>query len=161
MHISTQPRLILTFCLSAFAPAAREAALSGKGGIIHFEIQPKNINKVVEATVPVLGDVISNLSALVPLIKSTNPRDEWFSEIANWKKTYPFFYEKSAPGQPLKPQEIIEELDKQTRDRKKDVIVSTGVGQHQMWAAQFFRWRMPRSLVTSGGLGVSFPSYDP
>ncbi|KAG2019829.1 acetolactate synthase [Coprinopsis cinerea AmutBmut pab1-1] len=54
----------------------------------------------------------------------------------------------------MKPQEVVEELEKQTKDRKDDVIVSTGVGQHQMWAAQFFRWRQPRSMVTSGGLGT-------
>ena len=54
----------------------------------------------------------------------------------------------------MKPQEVIEELEVQTKDRKDDVVVSTGVGQHQMWAAQFFRWREPRSMVTSGGLGT-------
>lgn len=116
---------------------------------------PKNINKVVEATVPVLGDVVSNLAALVPLIETSNPRSEWFSQIRKWKARYPFTYEKSEPGQQMKPQEVIEELDRQTRDKKDKVIVATGVGQHQMWAAQFYRWRTPRSLVSSGGLGVS------
>lgn len=149
---------LITFEL-AFAPAAREAALRGRGGIIHFEIQPKNINKVVEATVPVLGDVISNLAALVPLINPTSPRKEWFSQIASWKKTYPFTYVKSKAGQPTKPQEVIEELDRQTRNMKNNVVVSTGVGQHQMWAAQFYRWTTPRSLVSSGGLGVSVEQY--
>ncbi|KAL5532799.1 ILV2 [Sanghuangporus sanghuang] len=140
--------------IDTFAPSAREAALQGRGGIIHFEIQPKNINKVVEATVPILGDVISNLAALVPLIESSNPRAEWFAQIAEWKQRYPFTYVKSKEGDRSKPQEVIEELDRQTRDKKDKVVVSTGVGQHQMWAAQFFRWRTPRSLVTSGGLGT-------
>jgi acetolactate synthase I/II/III large subunit len=54
----------------------------------------------------------------------------------------------------MKPQEVVEELDRQTAHRKEDIIVSTGVGQHQMWAAQHFRWRHPRSFVTSGGLGT-------
>ena len=139
----------------AFAPAAREAALQGRGGILHFEIMPKNINKVVEATVPVLGDVVSNLAALVPLIESANKREDWFGQIRTWKNKYPFTYEKSKPGQMMKPQEVIEELDRQTRNKKDQVIVATGVGQHQMWAAQFYRWRTPRSLVSSGGLGVS------
>lgn len=138
----------------AFAPAAREAALQGCGGIIHFEIQPKNINKVIEATVPILGDVVSNLAALVPHINTTNPREDWFSQIKTWKQKYPFTYEKSKPGDRAKPQEVVEELDRQTRDKKDQVVVSTGVGQHQMWAAQFFRWRTPRSMVTSGGLGT-------
>lgn len=138
----------------AFAPAARAAALEGRGGIIHFEIMPKNINKVVDATVPILGDVVSNLSALVPMIRSS-PRDHWFSDIRSWKELYPFTYEKSKPGETMKPQEVIEALEHQTRDIKDNVIVSTGVGQHQMWAAQFYRWRFPRTMVTSGGLGVS------
>lgn len=117
---------------------------------------PKNINKVVDATVPILGDVITNLSALVPMIRSSS-RESWFADIRSWKKKYPFTYDRSQPGEPLKPQEVIEELEAQTREIKDKVVVSTGVGQHQMWAAQFFRWRQPRSMITSGGLGVSTP----
>lgn len=140
--------------VDTFAPAARAAAAQGRGGIIHFEIQPKNINKVVDASVSILGDVTHNLSALVPLIKSS-PRQGWFQSIKEWKAKYPFTYDKSVPGQgKMKPQEVIEELDAQTRDCKDNVIISTGVGQHQMWAAQHFRWRKPRSMVTSGGLGT-------
>jgi len=139
--------------VDTFAPAAREAAIHGRGGIIHFEIMPKNINKVVEATVPILGDVVTNLAALVPLIRPAE-RDEWSTQIQAWKKRYPFTFEKSEAGARMKPQEVIEELDLQTRDRKDQVIVSTGVGQHQMWAAQHYRWRTPRSMVTSGGLGT-------
>lgn len=138
-----------------FAPAARAAAAAGKGGIIHFEIQPKNINKVVEASIAVLGDVTNNMAALVPLIRPA-PRTQWFEDVKRWKAQYPFTYEKStsAPGSMLKPQEVIEELDRQTAHRKEEVVVTTGVGQHQMWAAQHYRWRHPRSLVTSGGLGT-------
>ncbi|KDQ19764.1 hypothetical protein BOTBODRAFT_125177 [Botryobasidium botryosum FD-172 SS1] len=139
--------------VSTFAPAARAAAAAGRGGIIHFEIMPKNINKVVDASIPVMGDVVANLAHLVPLIRSS-PRTEWFKDISSWKQRYPFTYEKSAKGAQMKPQEVIEELDAQLKDKKKDVVVTTGVGQHQMWAAQFFRWRYPRSMVTSGGLGT-------
>ncbi|PPQ75096.1 hypothetical protein CVT26_011908 [Gymnopilus dilepis] len=139
--------------IDTFAPGARAAAAQGRGGIIHFEIQPKNLNKVVEAQIPIVGDVISSLAALVPLIEGS-PREEWFQDIKTWKKDYPFTYEKSQPGARMKPQEVVEELDKQTKERKDEVIISTGVGQHQMWAAQFFRWRHPRSMVTSGGLGT-------
>ncbi|KZV63469.1 acetolactate synthase [Peniophora sp. CONT] len=141
--------------LDTFAPAARAAAAVGRGGIIHFEIQPKNINKVVDATVPILGDVTQNLGAMLPMIKSA-PRDSWFKDIRGWKERYPFTYIKSNPekGEKMKPQEVIEELDAQTRGRKEDVIISTGVGQHQMWAAQHYRWTQPRSMVTSGGLGT-------
>ncbi|KAK7455155.1 Acetolactate synthase, mitochondrial [Stygiomarasmius scandens] len=139
--------------VDSFAPAARAAAAQGRGGIIHFEIQPKNINKVVEASIPILGDVIHNMSSLVPLIKSS-PREKWFSDIKSWKEKYPFTYTKSKAGERMKPQEVIEELDRQVKDKKDDVIVSTGVGQHQMWAAQHYRWKGPRQMVTSGGLGT-------
>ncbi|KIK60882.1 hypothetical protein GYMLUDRAFT_244036 [Collybiopsis luxurians FD-317 M1] len=139
--------------VSEFAPAARAAAAQGRGGIIHFEIQPKNINKVVQASIPIVGDVITNLMSLVPLIKSS-PRHEWFADIKGWKKKYPFTYIKSKSGEPIKPQEVIEELDLQVKDKKEDVIVATGVGQHQMWAAQHYRWTHPRQMVTSGGLGT-------
>lgn len=136
-----------------FAPAAKRAALEGRGGIIYFEIQPKNINKVVDAQVPILGDVVENLSHLVPLIRSS-PRTEWFNTIRAWKADYPFTFEPSKKGDRMKPQEVIVELNKQTESYKENVIIGTGVGQHQMWAAQNFRWRHPRSMVTSGGLGT-------
>ncbi|KAF9053157.1 acetolactate synthase [Panaeolus papilionaceus] len=143
----------VTLKVPAFAPAARAAAARGTGGIIHFEIQPKNVNKVVEAQIPVLGDVITNMAALVPMVEYSE-RAEWFHDIKTWKKDYPFTFEKSKDGARMKPQEVVEELDRQTEDKKEDVIVATGVGQHQMWAAQHFRWKQPRSMVTSGGLGT-------
>lgn len=139
--------------VDTFAPGAKAAASKGKGGIIHFEIMPKNVNKIVEASIPVMGDVITNMSTLVPMIKS-QPRVQWFNDIRNWKRDYPFTYVKSEEGRLMKPQEVIEELDRQTVERKDEVIVATGVGQHQMWAAQHFRWRHPRTFVTSGGLGT-------
>ncbi|KII88244.1 hypothetical protein PLICRDRAFT_161157 [Plicaturopsis crispa FD-325 SS-3] len=139
--------------IPSFAPAARAAALQGRGGIIHFEIQPKNINKVVDASIPVLGDVVSNMAELVKHIRSS-PREEWFDDIKDWKTRYPFTYVKSVEGGRTKPQEVIEELDRQTAHRKDEVIISTGVGQHQMWAAQHYRWRYPQTMVTSGGLGT-------
>ncbi|KAK2459432.1 hypothetical protein APHAL10511_008543 [Amanita phalloides] len=139
--------------IDTFAPAAKVAAQQGRGGIIHFEIMPKNINKVVQASIPVLGDLATNLSALVPLVQF-GERREWFDMIREWKTKYPFTYDKSLPGQPPKPQEVIEEMDRQLKDKKDNVVLSTGVGQHQMWAAQHFRWTRPRSIVTSGGLGT-------
>jgi acetolactate synthase-1/2/3 large subunit len=143
--------------LDGFAPAAQAAASKGSGGIIHFEIQPKNINKVVDATLAVEGDVVKNLAAMLPLLPDKPPRrSEWFERLDGWKKAYPFFYVPSKENEPLKPQEVIEELDRWcTGTGEKDrVVISTGVGQHQMWAAQHFRWTQPRTLVTSGGLGV-------
>jgi acetolactate synthase I/II/III large subunit len=143
----------------AFAPAARAAAQQGRGGIIHFEIMPKNVNKVIDASIPVLGDVVANLASLVPLIRSS-PRTEWFSNIKTWKQDYPFTYTPSTNGALMKPQQIIEELDKQTRGKKEDVVITTGVGQHQMWAAQFYRWTHPRTMISSGGLGVGFHHFS-
>ncbi|CED83959.1 acetolactate synthase [Phaffia rhodozyma] len=140
--------------VDTFAPAARAASLTGKGGIIHFEIQPKNVNKVVQATIPVLGDVVTNMASLVPKIKYS-PRKQWFQQIKEWKNKYPFVYEPSKDGAKMKPQEVIEELDRVAEEMgKENVIVSTGVGQHQMWACQHYRWRHPRTWISSGGLGT-------
>ena len=74
---------------------------------------------------------------------------EWFSTINAWKKRYPFKYLDDSVK--AKPQYVIEEIHRQTNG---DAIITTGVGQHQMWAAQFYRWRYPRQMITSGGLGT-------
>ena len=144
--------------LDMFAPAARAAAAAGTGGIIHFEVQPKNINKVVNANVAVTGDVVESVRALLPLLpKQAEPRAEWFAKIKQWKTDYPFTYVPSDPskGELMKPQEVIEALDAWCENHgKENVIVSTGVGQHQMWACQHYRWRHPRTWVSSGGLGT-------
>ncbi|KAL7271166.1 Acetolactate synthase, mitochondrial [Rhizina undulata] len=140
--------------ISKFAPEAKAAAAEKRGGIVHFEIMPKNINKVVQATEAVEGDVADNLALLLPHIKAVSERPEWFAKIADWKKRYPFDYERETPGSMIKPQTVIEELNRQTEPIKDKVIITTGVGQHQMWAAQHFRWRYPRTMITSGGLGT-------
>ncbi|KAF9139644.1 Acetolactate synthase, mitochondrial [Mortierella sp. GBA39] len=142
----------VTANVARFAPEAKKAALEKRGGIIHFEISPKNINKVVQATEAIEGDVTENLSKLLPLIEGSE-RKEWFTKLSNWKSRFPFYHVQDPKGI-LAPQTVIQELDKQTAHMKEKVIITTGVGQHQMWAAQYFRWRQPRSLVTSGGLGT-------
>jgi acetolactate synthase-1/2/3 large subunit len=99
------------------------------------------------------------MGALVPHIRAT-PRAGWFADLKAWKEKYPFTYTPSEAGARMKPQEVVEALDQQCAERKKDVVISTGVGQHQMWAAQHYRWTHPQSMVTSGGLGVRvFPIF--
>lgn len=140
--------------IAKFAPQAKAAAAEKRGGIVHFEIMPKNINKVVQATEAVEGDVAANLALLLPHINSTPSRPEWFSQIRDWKARLPFNYEKETPGGLIKPQSVIEKLSIMTENMKERTIITTGVGQHQMWAAQHFRWRHPRTMITSGGLGT-------
>ncbi|KAI0842208.1 acetolactate synthase [Hypoxylon sp. FL0890] len=143
--------------ITKFAPAAKAAASEGRGGIVHFEVMPKNINKVVQATEAIEGDVAQNLRQLLPRvdIKSMEDRKEWFDKINSWKAKWPMndFERTERPGM-IKPQILIEELSKLTAHRKENTIIATGVGQHQMWTAQHFRWRHPRTLVSSGGLGT-------
>ncbi|KAI0177107.1 thiamine diphosphate-binding protein [Pestalotiopsis sp. NC0098] len=147
----------VTLNINKFAPGAKAAAAEGRGGIVHFEIMPKNINKVVQATEAVEGDVSANLIQLLPQIekKSMSDRSAWFEKINGWKAKWPLGdYERAERAGLIKPQTLIEELSNLTNDRKHETIISTGVGQHQMWTAQHFRWRHPRTMVTSGGLGT-------
>lgn len=140
--------------IAKFAPQAKAAAAEKRGGIVHFEIMPKNINKVVQATEAVEGDVAANLALLMPHIQTKSERPEWFDQINDWKARLPFNYEKETPDGLIKPQTVIEKLSKMTENIKERTIIATGVGQHQMWTAQHFRWRFPRTMVTSGGLGT-------
>lgn len=147
----------ITGAVARFAPQARKAAEEGRGGIIHFDIMPKNINKVVQATEAVEGDLTANLGLLLPHVESRTPaqRGEWFGQIDAWKERFPWAYEKEdGPDALIKPQTVVSMLSDLTADRKQDTIIATGVGQHQMWAAQHYRWRTPRSMITSGGLGT-------
>lgn len=140
--------------ISKFAPQAKLAAQEKRGGIIHFEISPKNINKVVEATEAVEGDLTENLVLFNDLVKPVKERPEWFKLIDEWKSKYPYAYQKEVPGGKIKPQTLMQEISKQANATGKEVIVTTGVGQHQMWAAQHFTWTKPRTFITSGGLGT-------
>jgi acetolactate synthase-1/2/3 large subunit len=147
----------VTCSVAKFAPGAKAAAAEGRGGIVHFEIMPKNINKVVQATEAVEGDVATNLEMLIPQVeaKSMSDREAWFGQISEWKKKWPLNdYETADRNGAIKPQTLIEELSNLTADRKDNTYIATGVGQHQMWTAQHFRWRHPRSMITSGGLGT-------
>ncbi|KAL6236919.1 hypothetical protein BDW75DRAFT_205654 [Aspergillus navahoensis] len=145
----------VTGSIAKFAPQAKLAASENRGGIVHFEIMPKNINKVVQANEAVEGDCTENIRQLIPLIETVSERPEWFAQINDWKTRFPLsLYEKQTPDGPIKPQALIEKLSDLTAHMKDRTIITTGVGQHQMWAAQHFRWRRPRSMITSGGLGT-------
>ncbi|KAJ5674006.1 hypothetical protein N7462_009445 [Penicillium macrosclerotiorum] len=145
----------VTLSIPKFAPQAKAAAAEGRGGIVHFEIMPKNINKVVQATEAVEGDCADNLRLLLPQVAPVAERPEWFAQINDWKSRFPLsLYERQVDDGPIKPQSVIEKLSDLTAHMKDKTIITTGVGQHQMWAAQHFRWRHPRTMITSGGLGT-------
>ncbi|KAG4081591.1 acetolactate synthase [Neocallimastix lanati (nom. inval.)] len=108
----------------------------------------------VQITEAVEGDVTENLKRMLPLIQS-HPHKQWNNQIQEWKKKYAFTYDRAVQDQEtIKPQHVIEELNRLTERIKKDIIITTGVGQHQMWTAQFFRWKYPKSLISSGALGT-------
>ncbi|KAG6005545.1 Acetolactate synthase, mitochondrial [Claviceps maximensis] len=143
--------------IAKFAPGAKAAAAEKRGGIVHFEIMPKNINKVVQATEAIEGDVADSVKLLLPQVeaRSMEDRKPWFDKIRGWKQKWPLsHYERSERGGLIKPQALIEELSNLTAELKHKTYIATGVGQHQMWTAQHFRWRHPRSMITSGGLGT-------
>ena len=125
--------------LANFAPHAK---------IIHIDIDPSSIGKTVDVDCIVMGDARVSLELMLPHLEHRD-RKEWFSQIGAWKKRYPFKYFDDSKV--AKPQYVIEEMHRQTNG---EAIITTGVGQHQMWAAQFYRWRYPRQMLTSGGLGT-------
>jgi acetolactate synthase-1/2/3 large subunit len=145
----------ITGSVAKFAPGAYAAAAEGRGGIIHFDVSPKNVNKVVRVHEVVLGDVGENMAALTPLLKPA-PRAAWWARIDAWKREHPFAYPPARAKGALKPQRVIEEMYAQVArgGREASTVITTGVGQHQMWVAQHYRWSAPRSLVTSGGAGT-------
>ncbi|KAF2712519.1 acetolactate synthase [Pleomassaria siparia CBS 279.74] len=144
----------ITGNIAKFAPAAKAAGSEGRGGIVHFDIMPKNINKVVQAHEAVVGDVVTNLATLLPLVNEVKERPEWFAQIKDWKTRFPWDWEREGENGLIKPQTVIETLSNLTAHMKEQTVITTGVGQHQMWAAQHFRWRHPRTMITSGGLGT-------
>jgi acetolactate synthase-1/2/3 large subunit len=115
--------------------------------VIHIDIDPASIAKNVRADIPVVGDAKEILAELVKEAEYRE-RKEWFAKIANWKKKYPLTYDKKSTN--IKPQYVIE----QVCELSGDAIVTTGVGQNQMWTAQFFRFKRPRQFISSGGLGT-------
>ncbi|MBR5375994.1 MAG: biosynthetic-type acetolactate synthase large subunit [Lachnospiraceae bacterium] len=114
--------------------------------ILHIDIDDAEINKNIRTDASVVGDLKEVLTRLLPLIEEKkNP--EWNAHIDEYRKKYPLSYPKDRLTCPY----VLERLDKLT---SSDAIVSTDVGQHQMWTAQFYRFKNPRQFLTSGGLGT-------
>jgi acetolactate synthase-1/2/3 large subunit len=124
------------------------ATFASNARIIHIDIDPASISKNVRVDIPVVGDAKYILRELIKEVEYRE-RKKWFSKIAGWKKKFPFCYDRDAST--IKPQYVIEEICRQTGN---DAIVTTGVGQNQMWTAQFYKFIRPRQLISSGGLGT-------
>jgi acetolactate synthase-1/2/3 large subunit len=125
--------------LSAFAPKAK---------VIHIDIDPANISKTVHADIPIVGDAKAILTTLMEQVEHRD-RTAWFARIAELKSRCGLTYDRNAST--IKPQYVVEELSRRSTE---NTIVTTGVGQHQMFAAQFYKFSRPRQLITSGGLGT-------
>jgi acetolactate synthase-1/2/3 large subunit len=133
--------------VSAFAPGAR---------VIHFDIDAAEIGKIRHAEIPVVGPLKLALGMLADEVRAVAAdgavdHSPWLRQLNEWREQFPFRYSKSEGV--LKPQTVVESLRDLTAGRD-DVIWTTGVGQHQMWAMQYLVCDRPRSFVTSGGLGT-------
>src|SRR5262245_5362326 len=134
--------------LADFCPEAR---------VVHIDIDPTSIKKNVHAHTPIVGDVKTVLRQLNVLLRSMDgnqrevkeQRRPWLKQVEEWKKAHPLRYQQDEKV--IKPQFVIETAFEMT---KHDAIVATDVGQHQMWAAQYFKGTKPRTFITSGGLGT-------
>ncbi len=127
--------------LEHFAPHAK---------IIHIDVDPAEIGKNVPVDVPIVGDVKQVLRAILEKAACKEKHDEWLAQISDWRGKYPLSYKNSETE--VKPQFIIEQLYELTKDR--ETIITTEVGQNQMWAAMFYKYSKPRTFISSGGLGT-------
>ncbi len=128
---------------ASFAPGAE---------VIHVDVDPAEIGKVRAAEIPIVGDARRVLEQMIEAWsgRETPARAEWLATIKQWQREYPLHYEQQPDG-PLKPQYVVEELHRLTGG---DAILVAGVGQHQMWASQFWKFESPRRWINSGGLGT-------
>jgi acetolactate synthase I/II/III large subunit len=131
--------------VSAFAPGAT---------VVHLDVDAAEISKIRRADVPVVGPlkpVLAQLAREVAELRSEGRTDAWLEQIEEWREQFPLRYGNG--GTALKPQRVLETLRDLTAGRD-DVVWTTGVGQHQMWAMQYLACDRPRTFVTSGGLGT-------
>jgi acetolactate synthase I/II/III large subunit len=129
----------LTGKVNAFAHHAK---------IIHIDLDPAEIGKNVRVDVPIVGDVKNVLQSMHKMIEK-NQHPEWIKQLEDWRKQHPL--QDMSDGPSLLPQYIIRQLNEATHG---DAIMVTGVGQHQMWAAQYYNFREPNRFISSGGLGT-------
>ena len=139
----------ITGKVDAFAPEAK---------IIHVDIDPAEQGKVRRPDVPIVGDAKHVISEIVAEIRNLLANgatqadtSAWKSKVSGWREQFPMTYEPSQPGEALKPQYCIEELNRQ---KTPGTVVTSGVGQHQMYASQFIDFDEPYTWVNSGGLGT-------
>jgi len=137
--------------VDAFAPEAK---------VIHVDIDPAELGKVRRPDVPIVGDCRLVIEELVTALRDLSggdiaaaqpDRSTWRSTISGWQERYPLVYEQSAGDDLLKPQFVLEQLWERAPE---DCIVASGVGQHQMWTSQYWRFNHPYTWVNSGGLGT-------
>ena len=136
--------------VDAFAPNAE---------IVHIDIDPSSISKNIKVGVPIVGDCRRVLAKLVEALREElrggsapgvhEARQQWATQLAEWRRDFPFRYEWS--DDVVKPQYVMQEISNVTGG---EAFIVTGVGQHQMWAAQYYRFKHPRMWCTSGGLGT-------
>jgi acetolactate synthase I/II/III large subunit len=135
----------ITGKLSEFAPRAK---------FIHIDVDPAEISKNVPAHIPIVGDAKNIVPRLTAEYRAQSPDparlEEWWSRIRTWQERHPLRYEDSTDSE-IKPQYMIQALYEATGG---DAIVSSDVGQHQMWTAQYFHFAQPRRWINSGGLGT-------
>ncbi|MFW6381191.1 MAG: thiamine pyrophosphate-dependent enzyme, partial [Bacillota bacterium] len=117
--------------------------------VVHIELDPAEVSKNVEADIPVIGDAREVLQQLLPRIKEQD-HELWVNQIQDWKQKHPLNYEDGDQGQ-IKPQYVLEKLYELTGG---EALITTEVGQNQMWAAQYYKYTRPRTFISSGGLGT-------
>jgi acetolactate synthase-1/2/3 large subunit len=120
------------------------------GKIIHVDIDASELNKNKQAHIPVCSDVKFALTELNKIVEAPDDISEWVAQCKKWKQDEPFHYNQEFPG--ITQQHAISELYKLTH--KLDPVIAVGVGQHQMWAAQFYKFANPRTFLSSSGLGT-------
>jgi acetolactate synthase I/II/III large subunit len=136
--------------IDQFAPQAE---------IVHVDIDPSSISKSVKVHIPIVGDARRVLGRLIGDLReegagqqpsvAREAREQWLRQVAQWQQKHPMRYQWD--DELIKPQYVVEEISNLTRG---EAVIVTGVGQHQMWAAQHYRFRYPRHWLTSGGLGT-------